>query len=95
MTVNRTETVQVEINGFSFDADCNFDFDEGVAAYLDGLPEDCHPEEPAEIAPIKLMVYFDKKEKPKDMSDLLEFEVINEDIADQLNDIIEAKGNDW
>ena len=90
MTTNRTETVQVEINGFSFDADCNFDFDEGAPAYLDGLPEDCYPGEPAEIAPITLMVYMDKKQPPKDMSYLLEFEAISEDIADQLIDIIEA-----
>ena len=53
MTTNRTETVQVEINGFSFDAECNFDFDVAVAGVLDRLPEDCYPDEPEEIAPLK------------------------------------------
>lgn len=82
-----TETVQIEINGCEFDANCEFEYDAGEPAKLTGLPENCHPGEAPEIAPIKLEVYFDKKAGPLDMTVLLNYDCICEEIQEQIQEI--------
>ena len=86
-----TETVQIYINEMQFDADCEFEYQAGEPAHLTGLPENCHPGEDEEINPFELRVHFDKKEAPKDMTFLLDFEDICEDIQEQLLEIKEAR----
>lgn len=83
-----TETVQIYINELQFDADCEFEYEEGEKAILHLAPEDCYPGSPEEINPFELRVHFDKKEEPKDMTFLLDFEGICEDIQAQLQEII-------
>ena len=88
-----TETVQVELNSASFDASCEFEYYAGEAPKLTGLPENCHPGEPAEVNILRLAIRVNKKLE-LDISDLLEIDAFCEDIVEQIEAVIEEACHD-
>ncbi len=80
----RSDVVSIEINGTVFDADCDYEYEPHVPAKLDGLPEDCYPEEPEHIGITGLVAQINGK--PVILDYLLEVESITDELEEQLRD---------